>query len=252
MSPVSGSGQAPRGPSPLQWHSWTEPSPTLSEKDPSVLQSTWGPQCGGTTSQTSVRTTKKRGSAALEVSGSCLQVGMYCTWSAEGSNPDGDPKFVALRCTVINSQAPVCRVRISSPEVMWGVGFPVPYPSSHVGECWSSCCGMQSNDACGLLILRGRYGLLGPVLECRWVGKQSGFTLCWANLRLPLDEVSCEQLGNGGRLFIPPPLCFPDSCKFLHDRSDYKHGWQIERELDEGRYGVNGTAIQQPLCSPAP
>ena len=32
---------------------------------------------------------------------------------------------------------------------------------------------------------------------------------------------------------------FGDSCKFLHDRSDYKHGWQIQRELDEGRYGVD-------------
>ncbi|XP_038604439.1 E3 ubiquitin-protein ligase RNF113A [Tachyglossus aculeatus] len=32
---------------------------------------------------------------------------------------------------------------------------------------------------------------------------------------------------------------FGDSCKFLHDRSDYKHGWQIERELDEGRYGLD-------------
>ncbi|XP_007530031.2 E3 ubiquitin-protein ligase RNF113A-like [Erinaceus europaeus] len=31
---------------------------------------------------------------------------------------------------------------------------------------------------------------------------------------------------------------FGDSCKFLHDRSDYKHGWQMERELDEGRYGA--------------
>ena len=31
-----------------------------------------------------------------------------------------------------------------------------------------------------------------------------------------------------------------DSCKFLHDRSDYKHGWQLEREMDEGRYGHNG------------
>uniref|UniRef100_A0A8C4R9I3 Ring finger protein 113A n=1 Tax=Eptatretus burgeri TaxID=7764 RepID=A0A8C4R9I3_EPTBU len=31
---------------------------------------------------------------------------------------------------------------------------------------------------------------------------------------------------------------FGDSCKFLHDRSDYKHGWQIERELQEGRYGA--------------
>lgn len=35
-------------------------------------------------------------------------------------------------------------------------------------------------------------------------------------------------------------LLLPDSCKFLHDRSDYKHGWQIERELEEGRYGANG------------
>ncbi|CAG7816415.1 unnamed protein product [Allacma fusca] len=31
---------------------------------------------------------------------------------------------------------------------------------------------------------------------------------------------------------------FGDSCKFLHDRSDYKFGWQIEREVQEGRYGA--------------
>ncbi|KAL3288657.1 hypothetical protein HHI36_003090 [Cryptolaemus montrouzieri] len=29
---------------------------------------------------------------------------------------------------------------------------------------------------------------------------------------------------------------FGDSCKFLHDRSDYKHGWQLEREWAEGSY----------------
>jgi len=29
---------------------------------------------------------------------------------------------------------------------------------------------------------------------------------------------------------------FGDSCKFMHDRSDYKHGWQLEREVEEGRY----------------
>lgn len=28
---------------------------------------------------------------------------------------------------------------------------------------------------------------------------------------------------------------FGDSCKFLHDRSDYKPGWQIEREYNEGK-----------------
>ena len=33
---------------------------------------------------------------------------------------------------------------------------------------------------------------------------------------------------------------FGDSCKFMHDRSDYKHGWQLEREVEEGRYGQNG------------
>lgn len=30
---------------------------------------------------------------------------------------------------------------------------------------------------------------------------------------------------------------FGDSCKFLHDRSDYKFGWQLEREMVEGTYG---------------
>lgn len=30
---------------------------------------------------------------------------------------------------------------------------------------------------------------------------------------------------------------FGDSCKFLHDRSDYKHGWQLEQEWASGEYG---------------
>ncbi|XP_059485235.1 E3 ubiquitin-protein ligase RNF113A [Neocloeon triangulifer] len=32
---------------------------------------------------------------------------------------------------------------------------------------------------------------------------------------------------------------FGDSCKFLHDRSDYKFGWQLERESAEGTYGAD-------------
>ena len=32
---------------------------------------------------------------------------------------------------------------------------------------------------------------------------------------------------------------FGDSCKFMHDRSDYKHGWQLEREMEQGSYGNN-------------
>ena len=26
----------------------------------------------------------------------------------------------------------------------------------------------------------------------------------------------------------------------MHDRSDYKHGWQLEQEFIEGTYGVDG------------
>lgn len=29
---------------------------------------------------------------------------------------------------------------------------------------------------------------------------------------------------------------FGDSCKFLHDRSDYKHGWQLEQEWAKGTF----------------
>lgn len=32
---------------------------------------------------------------------------------------------------------------------------------------------------------------------------------------------------------------FGDSCKFLHDRSDYKHGWQMEKEHGTGSHGCD-------------
>ncbi|NWH84891.1 R113A protein, partial [Aegithalos caudatus] len=32
---------------------------------------------------------------------------------------------------------------------------------------------------------------------------------------------------------------FGDSCKFLHDRSEYKHGWQIKQELDQGCFSTS-------------
>lgn len=34
---------------------------------------------------------------------------------------------------------------------------------------------------------------------------------------------------------------FGDSCKFLHDRSDYKFGWQLEREIQEGKICIKLT-----------
>lgn len=29
---------------------------------------------------------------------------------------------------------------------------------------------------------------------------------------------------------------YGDSCKFMHDRSDYKYGWQIDADVDGGKY----------------
>ena len=29
---------------------------------------------------------------------------------------------------------------------------------------------------------------------------------------------------------------FGDTCKFMHDRSDYKHGWQMDKEFEAGEY----------------
>ncbi|CAB07242.2 putative E3 ubiquitin-protein ligase rnf113 [Caenorhabditis elegans] len=35
---------------------------------------------------------------------------------------------------------------------------------------------------------------------------------------------------------------FGDSCKFVHDRSDYKHGWEIDEEYEAGKYGAEDDA----------
>ncbi|KAG8191259.1 hypothetical protein JTE90_003271 [Oedothorax gibbosus] len=34
---------------------------------------------------------------------------------------------------------------------------------------------------------------------------------------------------------------FGDSCKFMHDRSDYKQGWQLELEMANNTYGTEDT-----------
>ena len=36
-----------------------------------------------------------------------------------------------------------------------------------------------------------------------------------------------------------------DSCKFLHDRGDYKSGWQLDWEYEQNKYGKEGIAICQ-------
>ena len=32
----------------------------------------------------------------------------------------------------------------------------------------------------------------------------------------------------------------PDTCKFLHDRSDYKSGWELEKEWEEKQNSKEG------------
>ena len=39
---------------------------------------------------------------------------------------------------------------------------------------------------------------------------------------------------------------FGDSCKFLHDRGDYKQGWQLDREWEnvtKGKKNLGGTMV---------
>lgn len=35
-------------------------------------------------------------------------------------------------------------------------------------------------------------------------------------------------------------FCVADSCKFLHDRGDYKSGWQLDREFEENKGQTEG------------
>ena len=32
-------------------------------------------------------------------------------------------------------------------------------------------------------------------------------------------------------------LCVIDTCKFLHDRGDYKSGWELEKEWENSKEG---------------
>jgi len=58
---------------------------------------------------------------------------------------------------------------------------------------------------------------------------------------LYLYTLACYQLMSDTLLMLSPHMyttviccffCFVDSCKFLHDRSDYKSGWQLDREFE--------------------
>ena len=61
------------------------------------------------------------------------------------------------------------------------------------------------------------------------------------------------------RTILQPDICkdyketgfcgYGDSCKFLHDRGDYKSGWQQEREWDaEQAKKKKRLEVQSPSC----
>lgn len=47
---------------------------------------------------------------------------------------------------------------------------------------------------------------------------------------------SCKPLHKQHYNINPLYTFITDSCKFLHDRSDYKLGWQLEREAASGEH----------------
>lgn len=119
-----------------------------------MLQSTCGPRCDGTTSLTSVRITKKRASAASEVSGSCLQLNVCsrgiqrdlvqlivpCLWHADVHLVPYRHLFAELARGAV---AELFCITFTSLEAVGGMGFPDPYPTSHVDQCWICHCGIQ-------------------------------------------------------------------------------------------------------------
>jgi RING finger protein 113A len=74
-------------------------------------------------------------------------------------------------------------------------------------------------------IAKGKYsGLMGPTRSNM------------ANVRLSCRFDYWGTSGDGGicKDYKETGYCgFGDTCKFLHDRSDYKAGWQLDKEWDE-------------------
>jgi len=63
-------------------------------------------------------------------------------------------------------------------------------------------------------------------------GPVRGNSFFRATVRIDHEPCVCKDYKETG-------FCgFGDSCKFIHDRSDYKMGWQIEREMKEGTYAA--------------
>ena len=94
----------------------------------------------------------------------------------------------------------------------------------------------------GVTSYTGSLGLSEPQPTC---GVQFDGTtnLTYARTTRRLDTVALEVM----ILFKALPHwrshSITDSCKFLHDRGDYKSGWQLDREFEESGFEREGRAI---------
>ncbi|XP_063928093.1 E3 ubiquitin-protein ligase RNF113A-like isoform X2 [Zophobas morio] len=74
-------------------------------------------------------------------------------------------------------------------------------------------------------------------------GPMAGSTNIRATIRWDYAPDVCKDYKETG-------YCgFGDTCKFMHDRGDYKMGWQLDKEYDRGTYGKQ--TVEEPSSEEA-
>ena len=120
----------------------------------------------------------------------------------------------------------------------------------------------KSKDQVGLNKIKGYVTFLFVVSSCRGHALSSGeLSLIFALHRTLGPLRAPKNVRNTCRFDYQPDVCkdykdtgycgFGDTCKFLHDRGDYKAGWQIERDWQEKQrrkqLGEGGRSHPPPL-----
>uniref|UniRef100_A0A6B2L7U4 Uncharacterized protein n=1 Tax=Arcella intermedia TaxID=1963864 RepID=A0A6B2L7U4_9EUKA len=83
------------------------------------------------------------------------------------------------------------------------------------------------DEATGKRIYRGLEAYTKPVIKPRMAGPNKSVDNLRVTCRFDYQPDICKDYKETG-------YCgYGDSCKFLHDRGDYKTGWQLEAEFEE-------------------
>jgi len=83
------------------------------------------------------------------------------------------------------------------------------------------------DPATGKKVYRGLDAYLKPVVQSRMAGPNKSANNLRVTCRFDYQPDICKDYKETG-------YCgYGDSCKFLHDRGDYKTGWQLEAEFEE-------------------